>query len=55
MPERLPFLDENYLPQNKYHRMFVEKWYLVIYQIRDENVYVDYILDCRSDYGWLIH
>ncbi len=55
MPERFPFLDENYLPQNKYHRMFVEKWYLVIYQIRDENVNVDYILDCRSDYGWLIH
>lgn len=55
MPDRFPFLNENYLPQNKYHRMFVEKWYLVIYQIRDENVYVDYILDCRSDYNWLMH
>ncbi len=55
IPERFPFLDENYLPRNKYHRMFVEKWYLVIYQIRDDKVYVDYILDCRSDYSWLMH
>ena len=55
MPDRFPFLNEIYLPQNKYHRMFVEKWYLVIYQFRDENVYVDYILDCRGDYNWLMH
>ncbi len=55
MPQRFPFLNESYLPQNKYHKMFVENWYLVIYQIRDDNVYVDYILDCRSDYSWLLH
>ncbi len=54
MPQRFPFLNEPYLPQNKYHKMFVEKWYLIIYQIKDDNVYVDYILDCRSDYSWLL-
>lgn len=55
MPQRFPFFMETYITPNKYHKMFVEKWYLVLYQIQDDTVYVDYILDCRSDYSWLIH
>ena len=54
MPQRFPFFEGTYIPPNKYHKMFVEKWYLVIYQIKDDTVYVDYILDCRKDYSWLI-
>ena len=54
MPQRFPFFEEMYIPPNKYHKMFVEKWYLVLYQIQDDTVYVEYILDCRKDYGWLI-
>lgn len=54
MPQRFPFFNEIYLPPNKYHKMYIEKWYLVLYQIRDDTVYVDYILDCRKDYSWLI-
>ncbi len=54
MPERFPFFETEFIPPNKYHKMFVEKWYLIIYQIKDEIVYVDYIVDCRQDYGWLI-
>lgn len=54
MPQRFPFLGEMYITPNKYHKMFIEKWYLVICQIQDDTVYVDYILDCRKDYGWLI-
>lgn len=54
MPERFPFLESEYIPHNKYHKMFVEKWYLILYQIKDYNVYVDFILDCRQDYGWLV-
>jgi plasmid stabilization system protein ParE len=54
MPQRFPFFEELYIAPNKYHRMFVEKWYLVLYQIQDDTVYVEYILDCRKDYGWLI-
>jgi hypothetical protein len=53
IPERYPFLDTEFVPRNKYHKMFVEKWYLVLYQIKDKTVYVDFILDCRQDYGWL--
>lgn len=54
MPQRFPFFEELYIPPNKYHKMFIEKWYLVLYQIQDDTVYVDYILDCRKDYSWLV-
>ncbi|KKM10887.1 plasmid stabilization protein [Clostridiales bacterium PH28_bin88] len=54
MPERFPFLEAEFIPPNKYHKMLVEKWYLILYQIKDQRVYVDYIVDCRQDYGWLI-
>lgn len=54
MPQRFPFFDEMYIKPNKYHKMFIEKWYLVIYQIKDDTVYIEYIIDCRKDYSWLI-
>ena len=54
MPERFPFLGAEFIPLNKYHKMFVEKRYLILYQIKDQTVYVDYIVDCRQEYGWLV-
>lgn len=54
MPQRYPFLNEAYLPVNKYHKMFVKNNYLVLYQIRDNTVFVDWIVDCRQDYQWLL-
>ncbi|MEZ0537048.1 type II toxin-antitoxin system RelE/ParE family toxin [Caldicellulosiruptoraceae bacterium PP1] len=54
MPEQFPFLTAEFIPPNKYHKMLVEKYYLVLYQIRDQIVYVDYIVDCRQDYWWLV-
>ena len=54
MPQRYPFFNENYIPANKYHKLSVENRYLVIYQIRDDTVYVDWIVDCRQDYQWLL-
>ena len=30
MPERFPFLNTDFIPLNKYHKMFVEKWYLIL-------------------------
>lgn len=54
MPQRYPFFNENYIPVNKYHKLYVENWYLVLYQIRDDTVYIDWILDCRQDYQWLL-
>lgn len=54
MPQRYPFFEELYITPNKYHKMFIEKWYLVLYQIQDDTVYVEYIFDCRKDYSWLV-
>ena len=54
MPHRYPFFEAEFMPSNKYHKMFVANWYLILYQIQDDTVYVDYILDCRKDYGWLL-
>lgn len=54
MPQRYPFLTADFIPANKYHKLYVENNYLVLYQIRDHTVYVDWIVDCRQDYGWLL-
>lgn len=54
MPNRFPFFNEAYIPSNKYHKMYVENWYMILYQVQDDTVYVDYILDCRQDYAWLL-
>lgn len=54
MPQRYPFFNENYIPANKYHKLYVENWFLVLYQIKDDSVYVDWIVDCRQDYQWLL-
>lgn len=53
-PERNPLLSNPALPINKYRKLLIYKRYLLIYQIKDSSVYVDYIVDCRQDYGWLL-
>ena len=54
-PQRYPFFNEPFITPNKYRKMFVQKWYVVIYQIKEDIVYVDYIIDCRKDYAWLMN
>lgn len=54
MPESYSRLTDEYIPPNKYRKRLVSKRYLLIYQIIDDTVYIDYVLDCRQDYGWLI-
>ncbi|CFW97848.1 Toxin-antitoxin system, RelE/ParE toxin family [Syntrophomonas zehnderi OL-4] len=38
MPERFPFLEADFIPPNKYHRMLAGKRYLILYQIKDQTV-----------------
>ena len=54
MPQRCPFLFNDYIPKYKYRKLIFEEKYLIIFQIVDDKVYVDYIIDCRQDYGWLV-
>ena len=54
-PNRFPFLNEPYIPCNKYHKMFVKNWYLILYQIEDDTVYVDlHFSTVEKSYNWLI-
>lgn len=54
MPKRYPWLRGDYIPKNTYRFALFEKRYMLIFQIEEEVVYVDYVVDCRQDYGWLI-
>lgn len=54
MPQRCPWLRGEYIPRNTYRYILFEKRYLLIFQIIDNIVYADYVVDCRQDYGWLI-
>ena len=54
MPQRCPWLNGEYIPRNAYRSILFEKRYLIIFQIVDDAVYVDYVVDCRRDYPWLI-
>jgi plasmid stabilization system protein ParE len=53
-PERGSWLADPLLPANKYRKLLVDKRYLLIYQIKDDTIYIDYLVDCRQNYSWLI-
>ena len=53
MPQRCPWLIGDYIPRNAYRYILFEKRYMLIFQITDDTVYIDSVLDCRQDYGWL--
>lgn len=53
MPQRCPWLSGEYIPRNAYRFLMFEKRYMIIFQIRDNIVYADYVVDCRQDYQWL--
>lgn len=53
-PHRCPWLRAQFIPPNKYRYLIFEKRYLLIFQIVEKTVYVDYVIDCREDYGWLL-
>lgn len=54
MPDRNPLLEDTFISERKYRKLVMKKRYLLIYQVKEDTVYVDYIVDCRQDYGWLL-
>ena len=54
MPQRCPWLTGEYIPRTAYRFILFEKRYMIIFQIVDDIVYADYVVDCRQDYSWLI-
>lgn len=55
MPYRCPRISYEYMPDRKYRSLLFEKRYLIIFQISGETVFIDYVLDCRQDYDWLLN
>lgn len=55
MPRRGAWFTAPYIPRNVYRYLTMDKRYLVLYQVREDTVWIDYVLDCRQDYRWLLH
>ena len=53
MPLRYP-VDSEIEPHIPYRKMVFEKRYLILFEVVDNTVFIDYILDCRQDYSWLL-
>lgn len=54
MPFRMPFLDSDTIPDRKYRKMLFEKYYLILYSVQDDTVCIEYVIDGRQDYQWLL-
>ena len=53
LPERCPLYKGNYVPHNVYRQLLFEDRYALIFQVNENVVSVDYVIDCRQDYAWL--
>jgi plasmid stabilization system protein ParE len=53
-PERNPWLVDPLITSGKYRKLLLEKRYLLVYQTKENTVYVDAVVDSRQDYGWLL-
>ncbi len=53
-PERNPWLSDPLAPSGQYRKLLMAKRYLLVYQVKGSTVYVDAVVDCRQDYGWLL-
>ena len=54
MPERCPWVDAPNIDHQKYRKLLFEDHCLLIFQIVGDAVYIDAVVDCHQDYGWLI-
>jgi len=55
MSQRCPWLRGEYIPKNTYRFLLFENRYMILFQISDNTVYADYVIDCRQDYAWLFY
>ena len=55
MPQRCPYLKDECIDKNAYRFILFENRYMLIFQIEDDTVYVEYMVDTRQDYGWLLN
>jgi len=53
MPQRFPMWEGSGYP-DVYHKMVVGNWYVVLYKVKDDTVYVEYVLDGREENSRLL-
>ncbi len=54
MPQRSPRVSFDDVSYSNYRKLIFEGHYILIYQITDDVVYIDYVVDARQDYQWLL-
>ena len=54
-PYRYPAIRSAEFVTDKYRKMVFNKRYILIYQIKGETVYIEYVIDGRQDYQWLLN
>lgn len=55
MPYRAPILHSDIFPNQKYRKLIFDKRYLMLYQIKENTAYTEYVIDGRQDYEWVIN
>ena len=48
-PDRFPLWQPSFEVYKPYHNILIKKRYSVIYYIEDNNIFIDYLLDCHMD------
>lgn len=54
MPNRYPYIYDEFIEKNRFRKMPFQGRYIAIYHIDGNTVHIDYVIDCRQDYQWLI-
>ena len=53
-PNRCPWFSGESIPAFHFRYIMFGGRYCLLYKIEENKVYVDYCLDCRQDYAWLL-
>jgi hypothetical protein len=53
-PMRCPWLADPLIPSYKYRKLLFARRYLIVFQVIEDVVSIDAVVDCRQNYGWLI-
>ena len=53
-PFRNPVLRSEVFTVEKYRKLIFDKYHILLYQVKDQVVYVEYVIDGRQDYQWLL-
>jgi plasmid stabilization system protein ParE len=53
-PFRNPVMRSEVFTVEKYRKLIFDKYHILLYQIKGQVVYVEYVIDGRQDYQWLL-